>query len=212
MASVAFDQFLPEILLEVPSVPEPVAINAVRNACFDFCRDSLWLSRYADPETYTDGVATYELSADGGEQIVAVMHITIDGVKTVYPWALEDVVSAKPNWSTATGTIDGYVQPSPDVVSFVAVPNTSGTFVANLAVAPARTATAVDARIFNLHLETIKYGALWKLKSQAGQPWSDAAGASLNEQRFLMMVNQAVIERTRGNTRAALRVAPRPFV
>jgi hypothetical protein len=212
MASVAFDLFLPEVLLEAPGIPTPVAINAVRNACFDFCRDSLWLNNVLDPEAYTAGTASYELAAPSGAQVVSVLSVTLDNSRTVYPWSLEDVVVNRPNWQVATGVIDGFVQPSPETITFIPIPQSDGVFTASVAIAPTRAATSVDARVYNHHLESIKYGALWKIKSQTGQPWADPAGASLNEQRFLMMVGQATIDRFKSNSRASMRVAPRPFV
>ena len=212
MASVAFDLFLPEVLMEVDAVPTPVAINAIRNACFDFCRDSHYWQEVQDAEVYEANTATYELTAPSGAQIVGVRNCVLDEKKTVYPWALDDIVAAQPAWRTRTGIIDGFVTLEPHAVTFIAVPEVAGSFVPTVALAPSRTATTVDARIYNLHLETIKYGALWKLKSQAGKPWSDHGGAKENESLFLMGVNSATIERQRTNSNAVVQVTPRPFL
>lgn len=212
MASVAFEAFLPEVLLEAPGVPNPVAINAIRNACFDFCRDSLWLTQVSDPAAYVQGTQTYDLEPPSGTKVVGVLHVVLDGTRTIYPWSMEETVAARPNWQTAEGLVEGFLQQTPGSISLIQIPADSGTFVASLAVAPSRTATSVDDRVYDYHLESIKYGALWKLKSMIGQPWADPQGASLYEQRFLMMVNQATTERLRSNSRASMRVAPRPFV
>ena len=209
MASVAFTEFLPDVLLEATGVPDPVAIAAVRNACFDFCKASLLWNDVQDPEAYTAGVAEYQITPPSGAQIVAVRHINLDENNVVYPVSLDDLVAAKPSWASAQGRIVTYVQPSPDTVRFVSVPDVGGTFVANAAYAPTRSATAVDSRIYNQYLEVIKYGALWKLKSMAGQPWADPTGAATYESRFLMGINDATIERQRSNSAAVLRVTTR---
>ena len=212
MASVAFDVFLPEVLLEVDGVPSPVAINAVRNACFDFCRDSQYWTEVQDAQPYDLGVASYVVTAPSGAQILSVRDCVIDSKKTVYPWALDEVKSARPSWQTYTGLIEGFVTVEPNVVTFISVPDSAGTFVPTVVLAPSRAATTVDAKLYNLHLETIKYGALWKLKSQVGKPWHDPAGAKENESLFLMGVNAATVDRQRTNSSAISRAAPRSFV
>ncbi len=212
MASVAFEDFLPEVGLEAAGVPDIVAVNAIRNACFDFCRDSLWLCAVGSPVTYSENVQTYTLTPPADTLVVGVLNLNVDGKKLAPPWTLEEVSSVRPDWQSAKGVVEGFVQPSNGVVSLIAVPNAAGFFTPTIAYAPTRTATTVDERVFDYHLESIKYGALWKLKSMVGHPWSDPAGAALYEQRFLMMVGQATIERYRSNSGAAMRVAPRPFV
>ena len=212
MATVTLEQFLPEVLLECHGVPSPVAINAVRNACYDFCRDSLLWSETQDPVAYAAGEATYQLDPATDAQILTVITLNIDQKQTIYPWILEDVAAARPGWASDRGVISGFIQVQPDTIVLIAVPDSAGTFTPTVAYAPTRSAGSVDARLYNQHLETIKYGALWKLKMMAGQPWADPAGASYYENHFWMGVGAATIERNRGNSRAAMRVAPRPFI
>lgn len=212
MASVSFDVFLPEVMLEVDGVPSPVAINAIRNACFDFCRDSLYWNEVQDAEPYVANTASYELSAPSGAQIIAVRDCVLDNKKTVYPWPLDEVKAAMPSWQARTGQIEGFVTLEPNTITFIAVPDSAGTFAATVVLAPTRTATTTDAKLYNMHLETIKYGALWKLKSQVGKPWTDPAGAKENESLFLMGVNAATVDRQRTNSSAVSRAAPRAFV
>lgn len=212
MASVSLDSFLPEVLPECAGVPYPVAINAIRNACFDFCKESNYWNVFQSATAYSANTATYTLTAPTDTQIVSVLGITLDDKQTIAPTSLEDIPLLRPAWATATGNIETYVQPEPKVITFVAVPDVSGTFVPSVAYAPSRTATTVDDRIFNLHLETIKHGALWKLKAMSGQPWTDPAGASVHEKQFWIGTGAATIERNRGNSRALMRVAPRSFL
>lgn len=212
MASVAFDSFIPEVLLEAQGVPHPVLINAIRNACFDFCRDSLWLNYIDAPYAYTAGTQTYALTEPTDCRVVGVLDINIDGLKTIYPWVRDDVIANRPNWQNYQGLIEGFLQLTNDSVSLVAVPNTSGVFTPTVAYAPTRSASTVDKRVYDHHLETIKYGALWKLKSMNNQPWTDLKGAAVNETLFLMGINQAALERQRSNSRATMRVTPVAFV
>lgn len=212
MATVALEQFLPEVLVEVEGVPSITATGALRNACFDFCRKSLAITELLPPVAYTQGTQTYSLTSPVWAQIVAVLNITVDSKTTIYPWAMDDVVANRPSWTSDVGVVRGFVQPELAVVSLLAIPDSSGVFQPQVAYAPTRTTEEVDARLFNIYLETIRYGALWKLKAMASRPWSDPQGAVYYEGRFWMGVNAAVIERNKSNSRAALRVSPVPFI
>lgn len=212
MATVTLEQFLPEVLLECPGVPNPVAINALRNACFDFCRKSLFWNETQAQVAYVAGTSEYALTPVTDAQIVSVLSLNVDEKYAIYPWPLDQVVSARPNWATAEGSVMGFVQPKPGTVVLISVPDTAGYFVPAVAYAPTRSATAVDERLYNQYLETIKYGALWKLKMMAGQPWADPSGAAYYEGHFWMGVGAATIERNRSNSRASVRVNPVPFI
>lgn len=212
MANVTLEQFLPEVLLECTGVPTPVAINALRNACFDFCRDSLLWNETQDKVPYVAGIAEYQLDPATDAQIVSVLSLNVDESYAVYPWVLDQVVAARPSWASTQGPVTGFVQPQPGTVVLVAVPDTTGYFIPTVAYAPTRNAASVDERLFNQHLETIKYGALWKLKMMVGQPWADPSGATYYEGHFWMGVGAATIERNRSNSRASVRVTPVPFL
>lgn len=212
MASVTFDKFLPEVMPECSGVPEPVAINAIRNACFDFCRQSLFWTVTLDPVAYTANVAEYDVDAPSGAVPVMVMNLVLDDSRTVTSYSLDNVAAVLPSWRTATGPIAGFMQPSNDVIRFVPIPSTSGVFVPTVAYAPERDATTVESSIYTLYLETIKYGALAKLKAMPGQPWSDPAAAMQYDRLFSKGIGDATIARTRGNGRTSLSVEMRSFV
>ena len=211
MASVTFDQFLPEIYPEVAGVPHPVAVNAVRNACFDFCRQSLIWNEFQDDETYTAEVAEYQVVAPADAQVVQILSIGLSDGRTLYPQSVDDIVAVRPQWRSHVGTIECYVQSSPDTLRFVSIPDAGGTYTVQAAYAPTRTASSVDDLLYNLYLESIKHGSLAKLKAMSGQPWSDPAGAAAHQQIFVQGISRAVTERTRGNSRASLRVANQWF-
>ena len=208
MASVTFDQFLPEVQPEAPGVPYPVVINAVRNACFDFCRQSLIWNEIQDAETYTAGTAEYQVSPPTGAQVVQVLNIVLDNGRHLQPASIDETMIVRPRWQTQQGVIEWYVQTAPDTFRFVAVPDTAGNFSAQVAYAPTRAATSVDASIYNLYLESIKYGALWKIKVMAGTAWGDPAGAQYYEGEFRKAIGRAITDRTRSNSRASIRVQP----
>ena len=199
-------------MLDCAGAPEPVVINAVRNACFDFCRDSLWLNEFLPAVSTTAGVGSYTLTPPTDTMIVSVLNLNYEELGLLYPQNFENTVAARRDWASQLGTPQWFVQPAPDVVTLVNIPDRDGSFVAMVAFAPTRAATTVDAKVYNMHLETIKYGALWKLKQISNQPWSDPAGASAYAGMFWKGVNTAAMERNVGNSRSELRVAQVAFV
>ena len=42
MATTAFTAWLPEVLPNVPTCPDVLAVNAIRNACIEFCSETNW--------------------------------------------------------------------------------------------------------------------------------------------------------------------------
>lgn len=212
MPSVAFDQFLPEIMVEAPGVPTPVAVNAVRNACYDLCWESLVWNATLDPEVYVSGTAEYALTPPPGAQIISLLTVTRDDAAVLSPTTLEAISTQYPDWAVRTGTPEWYTQPNTSTLTLFPTPDSDGEFRVLAAFAPTRSASGVESFIYDQHLETVKYGALWKLKSMFGQPWSDASGAVYMEQRFWQGVLAATVQRNKGNSRAMLRVSARPFV
>ena len=212
MASVSLDKFSPFVVAEAPGVPEPVALDAVRNACFDFCRRSLWWTERMDTEAYASGESTYQVLAPPGAVVVAVLSVNIDGERIVAPSVMEDVDRSAPGaWATA-GPVATFVQLAPDVLQFLPTPNKSGVYTCIAAFAPSRSATSVPDSLFSHYFETIVHGAISKLKRMPGQAWSDPSGALFYDQLFWKGVNSALLERNRGPARAEMRVGSMPFV
>ena len=64
MAEADYDSILPEIAPYAPNCPEPVMVNAVRNAVIDFCTVTGWLTQDLSPVTLAANTPTYEIEAD----------------------------------------------------------------------------------------------------------------------------------------------------
>lgn len=212
MASVLLEKFLPFVVVECMSAPEPMVVDALRNACFDFCRRSLWWTDRQDADTYASGASEYQLMSPPGAVIVAVQSLNLDGERALAPSVAEDVDRMFPGGWAGSGPIQAFVQPQPDVIQFIPTPNKSGTYACIVAYAPSRTTLSVPEGLFTYYLETIVQGAISKLKRMPGQAWTDPAAAVAYERLFLLGVNNALLERNRGPVRAGMRVDPVPFV
>ncbi len=73
MAEVNFDTILKEVSPFVPNCPEPVMVNAIRNAAIDFCDFTGWLTQDLDPISVIANEPLYEIEADGDYEIARVM-------------------------------------------------------------------------------------------------------------------------------------------
>lgn len=212
MTPVSYDAFLPEVLPECAGIPEPLAINAVRNAAIDFCRRTLIWNEVQDAEVYTAGVGTYDLGGSASATPVFVFSVNLDENRVIRPRPVDEVVSARPAWATRTGNVEFFMQMDPTTFSMISVPETSGTYRAHVAYAPTRNSGTCNNLLFNAYLETIKAGALYRLKSMPGQPWSDPASAKEYRTLFNVGCSGAIADRLRGISGAILQVEPRGFV
>ena len=76
--SVSYDVFLPHVLPYAPNCFEEQARVAIRNACVDFCRETLLLQEDLDPVASVRGVNTYDVDVPSGyvlAQILSLYHL-----------------------------------------------------------------------------------------------------------------------------------------
>lgn len=213
MGTAALEDFLTGVVPEVPGVSDPAAVGAIRNACYDLCAKSLVWNEVQAPVAYTASDPSYQIDTpDANTQVAMVLNVTVDDKYTIHPTTLEHLAMVMPDWRVAEGGIVGYFQSNPDEIRFVRIPDVDGTFTATVAYAPTRSATHISDILVSTYYETVVHGALWKLKRNPSQPWADEAGARYYEKLFRSGVADAIADRTRANSRALLRVAPRPFV
>ena len=56
MTAVSYEVFLPEVMPYVHDVPEIVAVQAIRNACIEFCEET----QYLNPWDWTHGEREFQ--------------------------------------------------------------------------------------------------------------------------------------------------------
>lgn len=214
MTYVSYDDFLPEVLPYVHDCPQPVAINAIRNACIEFCDQSQYLLYEHDPITYTANVGSYEFDPPTDTSVARVdsawtqdfpLHPkSQDELKTMFGFA----------WRELVGDPRFYTQLSPDEIILVPIPAVYQAEALKMIVAikPLRTSSAVDPSVFENWAEVIAYGARARLYDTPGQPYSDAQQAIKFRSWFESGIGNAKIERNRGLTRTGTVLRPPPFI
>lgn len=214
MTYVSYDEFLPEVLPYVHDCPTPVALNAIRNACIEFCEKSQWLVHEHDPIPYTANTGNYEFDPPTDTSVVRVFNAwssdapltpkSQDELTAMYGFA----------WREVTGSPIFYTQISPEEIVLVPKPQTvvSQALKMIVVIKPLRSSSAVDPNLYETHAESIAFGARARLYDTPGQPYSDPAQAVKFRGWFESAIGAAKIDRNKGLTRAENIARPPEFV
>lgn len=214
MSNISYTEFFPEILPYFPGIPEPLAINAVRNAAIEFCDRTDWLFYTPIMQDLIANENEYDLTLD-----VPVDH-TVARVQAV--WCNQLQVYAKSeddlrrlyglDWRRQYGRPIYYTQYTPDTIVLVPMStvNSSQALSFTLILRPTRDSTTCDSSLHERWVEVIAYGARMRLHEAAGHAYENPQLAEKYRALFKTGINQAIVERTRGLSRTNLRVrAPR---
>lgn len=209
MSAVQYDNFLIEVLPYVQDVPSIVALQAIKNACIEFCTETRYLQVDLDPMTAIAGEPKYDLEADGDYVVVDVMQAWF-GSTLLIPKSTEQLTQIYRNtdWRTVTGNPYYFFRDKATELTIVPKPQLTEANKLNIrvAIAPTRGSTTVDSEIYERFLEQVAMGARARLYNMPGQPFEHPKLAIEYAKRF----NDAMAEvRTRvykGLTRASVNV------
>lgn len=212
LVQVALLDFVPSVLLEVPTCPEIVALKAVRDTCIDFCDHTNYWQYDLDLITAVANVAEYNLDElPDGTVLSSITSMTFQGLP-VYPRTLEWLDTNRANWRKDYSTRPEYflVQqigqfqlvgyPSVTVVDAVRV---------RVALKPSRAATKVYDRLYEDYLDDIANGALARLMAMRGRPWSDQSLVEHYNRLYELERGSAKVAVRKGFTQLSAVVAPR---
>jgi hypothetical protein len=205
-----FDSFLPEVLPYAPNCPELIAVNAIRNACIEFCEKTWFWQHDCTPQTGALNVSEYTPDVPTDTHLVGVINAWYDG-QMMFP---EDNATLRrkfpySDYRDATGQPKFWQHTDPDTMLIVPKPdaNSAGMLLTmRVAVAPVRASTDVNAQIHERYVELIAQGALARLKATGGQPYSDPTGAVLLDRMFKSECVKVRADVERSLTRGPLRV------
>lgn len=182
---MTLDDLIPQVVLEAPAVPDPIAGWQLAQAARELCTFSLaW---QADFQVTLTGAASYALTPSVGEVVeplsATYSPATAGTVLLLQPTTPARLDSTVPDWRTQAGTPKWYFLPSQ--ASVVWVPNPpSGTATLRLALQPTLTARLIDDRVGNTFAEGIIHGALYRLFRMPRREWSDLNLASVYGELF----------------------------
>jgi hypothetical protein len=79
----AYSAFLDYVMPDVPGCTTQLAEHEIRNACIEFCENSLILQRDHDPVTIVAGIVDYDLEPPTGTLVTRVMKAWYKGTELV---------------------------------------------------------------------------------------------------------------------------------
>ena len=210
MTAVSYEVFLPEVMPYVHDVPEIVAVQAIRNACIEFCEETHYLQENLDPITGIVGIGEYDLDAnDSNYKVVEIMQAYY-GDQLLIPKAQEELnqIYRTSNWEDLKGNPYYYFRPRAAVMRLVTKPiiTEANKLKVKVAIAPKRSSTVVDEELFERFLEYIAHGARARLYNTPNQPYYDPKTAMEYTKRFNDEMAEVRTRVYKGLTRAAARI------
>ena len=210
MTAVSYEVFLPEVMPYVQDVPEIVAVQAIRNACIQFCEETHYLQENLDPIAGQENVGDYDLDAnDSNYKVVEIMQAYY-GDQLLIPKAQEELnqIYRTSNWEDLKGNPYYYFRPRASVIRLVTKPilTEQNKLKVKAAIAPKRSSTTVDEEIFERFLEYIAHGARARLYNTPNQPYYDPKTAMEYTKRFNDEMAEVRTRVYKGLTRAAARI------
>lgn len=210
MSAVSYEVFLPEVMPYVHDVPEVVAVQAIRNACIEFCTETHYLQENLDPITGQENVGDYDLDAnDSNYKVVEIMQAYY-GDQLLIPKAQEELnqIYRTSNWEDLKGNPYYYYRPRISVIRLVTKPvsTEANKLKVKAAIAPSRASTTVDQELFEVYLESIAHGARARLYNTPNQPYYDPKTAMEYTKRFNDEMAEVRTRVYKGLTRAATKI------
>lgn len=213
MANVAYSAFYPYLIPLVPHVADPVAEQAVRAACIDFCEGSLIWQAPMDPIMTIKGEPAYSLDAPTGAKLVHVIDLYYNGQR-LEKESISNVASKfSTDWMQPEGTPSAYLMFNSNEVTLVLKPDTTlvNALTGILAFAPTRASTAIVDYIFEDYAEEIVHGAAAKLMLVPNQQWTDPKMALGYMKQFSADIANARAFVNEGQVRAPISVHLRRY-
>lgn len=211
---VSLDAFLPRLLPYVIGVAQPLAHQALLDTAIQFCEETGVVRHTTSPVLTVAGQATYDVDLPSQTELSRVLKVWV-GWRMVYaaPEAMVDSVrGVSTDVTNDTGTIHAASVIEPGTITLVAAPSEDGfQIVVRAATRPTRSATQVDDALFNRWCDAITSGAIYRLASVPGQPFSDPNQAQIAFGMFRQQLNLAKIQANRGPMGGAVSVKLRPF-
>jgi len=213
MATVAYSVFFPYLIPLVPHVADPVAEQAVRDACIEFCKESLIWQEPMDPISSLKGEGVYELDVPTNTNLTHVVDLFYEERRLEKKSVSEIAARYHRDWMLREGTPCVFTMLNPNEVTLVPKPDKgiTGALTGLLAFAPMRKSTTIIDYVFEDYAEEIARGAASKLMLIPNQSWTDATMGGIYRKQFLSDCANARAHVNAGQVRAPISVHLRRF-
>jgi hypothetical protein len=188
----AFTGFLSEVMPYVPGCPQPMIINAIRNATIQLCQESSWYTYTPAAINVVATTSEYALTPPAGTLVSDILWAAYNDTP-LEPKTEVQLDAVGSDWKNETGDPVYYTLLSPRSVRVVPTPVLALTSGLKLryALKPTPTATTVDDTVFEEWHEAIAAGALARLLEIRDKPWTSLAEAERQLGVFLAGIQKA---------------------
>lgn len=205
---VPYSQFLPDILPYVNGCAGIMAEAAVAAAVIEFCERTNWLLYEPAEISVVSQTAEYALAlpSNGNYEVSQIVHLAYDGYELPGK-PLEQIAKMFGfDWRMVSGLPACYTQITNSSVVLVPWPldTETGAVTAIASLRPMRSATTVDASIYEKWFEIIAFGVRARLHDTPNQPYYNERAAAKFRAYFQTGISRAKMARNQGLTRGPL--------
>lgn len=206
--SVSYDQFLPRVLQYVPDASEFIAIDAIRQACIEFCERTYYWQYQSPSLNVVNGQSQYVIPTPADTKFVGPVQVYFNTLLLIpkSPDELADIYRMG-SWNQLQGSPQYVTRIIKPELTLVPIPYVTqpATLYVRTALAPTQDSNEVDSEIYEQWAEAIAWGARARLLAQPRQDYTDKAGAIEAAKMFNYHINRARIQMNKGLTRASTR-------
>lgn len=171
------------VLGRVNGCPEDEAVEAMRNACMEFCTETRCL--LTDEIVTTTGTVG---SIDMTQQVLDIVEATIDGCPVLVTYPQDPDIKCLRSGRYALTFED------PSVSRLTPTPPASVNLRLFRVIAPGPDSTEVDDVLWLRHSEALKSGCLARLFAIPGRPWANPALATYHDTKFQQAITKTAAE------------------
>lgn len=208
MASIS--DFLPDVMIMCPGVPDILAENKIRESAIEFCKLSGYWQEDLDPVTTKANQPTYDIETPADAVIRHLLTVKVDG-SVIQPSKTVELDRRREGWRTNTNRPSRYVHKNMREITLTPVPDDAYTIDAYASLVPTNDATEIPDLLYDFQKEVIEAGAIFKLLMIPKKQWTDFGAGAAYRQQFYRGVKQARIDANKQYSNAPQFLSPKPF-
>ena len=197
MATVPYTQWQPFIQVYVPDCPMALIVEAVRQACIEFCQNSRYWRKELDAFYTVATDSEYELITPTDSTIADVLLIKVNK-EVLEPKTQDDLEVIYNEWRDQSGEPKYFFLKNTN--TSILVPKPIGVYPVRVLVAlkPTQSAQGVDEIIYEEYKDAIKHGALAYLMLMAEKTWSNPNMSAFYQSQFESSIQESKMRAEKG--------------
>lgn len=195
--STEWEDYIPDLRIEISDVPTPAAVQAIRKAAIELCREAHVWKEDLDRHHIIGGDPLVDIDVPRDSELQAVTNVSFYPTGSTSSRDLAGPVDSmtldklRPGWRDEenTGTTnypEACMIPSHKVLRLIPTPVVSQSDALGIeaTLRPTRDCTEGPDVLYNDYLETIVLGALAYLYAIPGKPWTNLEHAADRRAQF----------------------------